>query len=184
MPPNQSPWPRRWLMTDERMGDSLWRALKRLPRGSGVIVRHDKLGRAERARLAGRIARICRRRGLVLGVAGDVALARRVGAALIHRPERHPGLMPTSWPVHDEGQALAARRKGAALAFVSPVFATRSHPGAEALGVAKAKQLALLSGSQAIAMGGMSEERFGELSRAFHGYAGIDCWKVRGPSRE
>ncbi|RYD48780.1 MAG: thiamine phosphate synthase, partial [Sphingomonadales bacterium] len=32
--------PKLWLMTDERMGDDLWDALKRLPRGSGVIFRH------------------------------------------------------------------------------------------------------------------------------------------------
>lgn len=176
MPPNQSPWPRRWLMTDERMGGALWRALERLPRGSGVIVRHDKLGQAERARLAARVARICRRRELVLGVAGDGALARRLGAALVHRPIRHPGLMPASWPVHDEAEALAARRKGAALAFVSPVHATRSHPAAKALGVTKAKRLARLSGVPAIALGGMNRKRFEALRGTVHGYAGIDCW--------
>ncbi len=175
MTPNQSPWPRRWLMTDERMGDGLWRALEHLPRGSGVVVRHDSLGRAERARLAARVARICRRRGLVLGIAGDVALARRLGAALVHRPARHPGLMAASWPVHDEGEAMAARARRAALAFVSPVYATRSHVGGSAL-VAEAKRLARLARVPAIALGGMDERRFGNLRGSFHGYAGIDCW--------
>ncbi len=176
MTPNQSPWPRRWLFTDERMGEELWRALERVPRGSGVVVRHDSLGQAERARLAARVARICRRRRLVLGIAGDVALARRVGAALVHRPTRHPGLMAASWPVHDEEEAKAARARPAELVFVSPVFATRSHVGREALGVAEARRLARLANVPAIALGGMDERRFGKLRGTFHGYAGIDCW--------
>ena len=34
-----------FLMTDERMGDGLWAALERLPRGAGVVFRHYRLSR-------------------------------------------------------------------------------------------------------------------------------------------
>ena len=86
---NQPPWPRQWLMTDQRIGERLWPLLEQLPVGSGIVLRHDRLPAAERARMADRVAAIARERELVLGVAGDVDLAHRVGAALIHRPTPH-----------------------------------------------------------------------------------------------
>lgn len=169
-------WPSRWLVTDERMGNRLLGAIRRLPRGSGILFRHYRLSPAERLTLGRRIASEARRRELVLAVAGDVSLARRLGAILVHKPDRHPGLMPFSLPVHNEMEALAARRQGAALVFVSPIFATRSHPGGRVLGPDEARRLACLSGATAIALGGMDEGRMAALGPAFHGYAGIDCW--------
>ena len=38
-------------MTDERLGDGLWAALERLPKGSGVVFRHYGLAPAERRAL-------------------------------------------------------------------------------------------------------------------------------------
>ena len=49
MAANQPPWPREWLMTDERMGDRLWEAIDGMPPGSGVVFRHyaDPAGAGE-----------------------------------------------------------------------------------------------------------------------------------------
>lgn len=163
-------------MTDPRMGDELFDAVRALPEGAGIVFRHGELNRAERLRLGLAVARAAARRGLVLGVAGDVALARQLGASLVHNPGQHPGLMPHSRSVHNEVEAEAACRAGAALAFVSPVFPTRSHPGRVALGDIEAARLARIAGGGAIALGGMDEERFAALRGPFHGYAGIDCW--------
>lgn len=163
-------------MTDPRMGDGLFDAIARLPDGSGVLFRHGNMDRRDRLRLGLAIARLAPRRGLVLGVSGDVSLARQLGAALVHNPSRHPGLMPQSRSVHNETEAMAARGAGAAVVFVSPLFPTRSHPGRVALGEAEASRLALMAGGTAVALGGMDEQRFAGLSKAFHGYAGIDCW--------
>jgi len=66
---------------------------------------------------------------------------------------------------------------------VSPVFATRSHPGRPALGAEEAARLAGIAGCPAIALGGMDRARFRAVAAAFHGYAGIDCW-LKEPSRE
>jgi thiamine-phosphate pyrophosphorylase len=164
-------------MTDERMGDALWPALARLPRGSGVVFRHHSLPPLQRERLGRSVARLCRRRGLILAVSRDVGLARRLGAALVHNPTGSHGLLPHSRSVHDDIEAQRAKREGAALAFISPVFATRSHDGGEALGIAGAVRLAQRSGGRSIALGGMGEARFTHLRACgFHGYAGIDCW--------
>ena len=174
MVPNQPPWPREWLMTDERIGDRLWEAVERLPAGAGIIFRHYDLKDAKRLELGLRLAERANAKQLVLGAAGSRQLAERIGAALVHNPDG-PGSLPWSVAVHDEAEALAAR--GAALVFVAPVFETRSHPGRVALGIDRAAELAALSGSPAIALGGMDKARFRELrERGFYGYAGIDCW--------
>jgi len=71
------PVPTLWLMTDERLGEALWDAVARLPRGSGVVFRHYATPLAERRALFARLATLARRRGLVLLRAGNARLARR-----------------------------------------------------------------------------------------------------------
>ncbi len=177
MDTRQRSWPRIWLMTDERMGDGLCGAIDRVPERAGVVVRHYSLGAEDRAELAERIAQIARRRGLVVAVAGDVDLAERVGAELVHNPGSDPGQLPFSRSVHSVEEAEAAKADGAALAFVSPVFATCSHPGAPLLGEKQASMIARAAGVPAIALGGMNAANFGAVKNAgFYGWAGIDAW--------
>lgn len=164
--------PTRWLMTDERLGDDLWSAIDRLPRGAGIVFRHHSTPPAARRALFGRVARIAAARELLLLQGGAAGLGPRGDG--FHG--RHgPGLRSLS--VHSLAQALIARRARVDLVFVSPVFATRSHPGAKALGPWRAAVLARIAGVPAIALGGMDERRFARLRRlGFHGWAGIDAW--------
>jgi thiamine-phosphate pyrophosphorylase len=175
---SQREWPREWLMTDERMGDRLWEAINRLPPNrSGVVLRHYGLGLAERAALAERIAALCRTRGLMLGVAADRELALNLSADLVHNPSEQTSELPFSRSVHTVDEAIAARRAGAALVFVSPVNVTRSHPERAPLGHALAGRIAEAAGVPAIALGGMNADGFALLKGAgFHGWAGIDAW--------
>lgn len=176
MAANQPPWPRDWLMTDERMGDRLWVAIGRVPAGEGGIVfRHYSLEPAERFELGAQVAKLARERKLTLAVARDPLLAGQLGAALVHNPEG-AGDLPFSLSVHNEREAQAARDAGADLVFVSPVFTTRSHPRAAALGAKRAAKLATMAGCPAIALGGMTFGKYWELGPAFHGWAGIDAW--------
>jgi thiamine-phosphate pyrophosphorylase len=162
-------------MTDERIGDGLARAIARLPTGGGVVLRHHATLAEDRAALAQRISALCREYGLVLAVAGDAALARAVGAALVHNPVGEAGGLAVSRAVHSLGEAQAAR--GADLLFVSPVYLTSSHPGAPALGLEKALAIASAGGTTAIALGGMDEEKGREaIAAGFHGWAAIDAW--------
>jgi thiamine-phosphate pyrophosphorylase len=188
MEANQPQWPRAWLMTDERIGDRLFEAIRALPAEAGVVFRHYSLGEEDRLLLGRQIAEVARAAGLLLAVAGSPGLATRLGAKLVHNPD-DGGPAQFSMAVHDEAQALEARRRGASLAFVGPVYPTRSHPGAPALGVDRAANLARLANCPSIAVGGLSEESWGRLqaatSSAFHGFAGIDCWlnQVGNPGR-
>lgn len=159
------------LLTDERLGDRLWPALDRLPRGGIVVFRHYSLPPAERRALFGAVRRVARARGLRLVVAG----AGLRGASGVHGrdPRRRRGLR--TWPAHDAGEVIAGRRAGADLILISPVFPTRSHPGARVLGPLRAMALARLAPGRAVALGGMDAKRFRRL-RGFVGWAAIDAW--------
>lgn len=178
MTDRQRPWPRAWLMTDERMGERLWEAIDRLPvKHSGIVFRHYRTPRKERAVLARRIADICHRRSLALAIAADVDLARTLIADLVHNPAEPPTDLLFSRSVHSLAEAEAAKAAGVALVFVSPVFPTSSHPEGRPLGVTLAQRIATATVVPAIALGGMTEGKFPRLKRkGFYGWAGIDAW--------
>lgn len=160
-----------WLMTDERREGALWGDLARLPRGGGVIFRHYDTPAAERRMLFERVRRIARARGLVLVRAGAVPMR---GEAGVHG-QRGRGLV--TWPAHDRRQALAGVRAGATMLFVSPVFATRSHPGARGIGAARAATIARGLPVVVIALGGMDMRRWRRIrALGFDGFAAIDAW--------
>jgi thiamine-phosphate pyrophosphorylase len=167
-------WPTAWLMTDERMGDALEAAIDRASAaGAGVIVRHHRSSPAERRR----IAELVKTHGALLGIARDTALAAELGAELVHNPGEPMTGLPTSLSVHNEAEALAAARGDASLVFVSPVHATRSHPGAPALGAEAALTLARITLKPAIALGGLDAASGERLMKAgWAGWAGIDAW--------
>ncbi len=109
--PVPSPIPSLWLMTDERSGDALWRAVRRLPRGAGIVFRHYATPAAERRRLFARLLRIARVRGLVLVRAGDMPLAGEMG---VHG-RRGAGLPRREAACHGDAEvgALVGRQAGA-----------------------------------------------------------------------
>ena len=170
MVPRQ-PLPRRWLMTDERLGDGLFEAIGRLPEGGGIVFRHYRTG-ARRA-LFDRVAESARRRGLLLLLAGSADEAEAWGADGSHGRGRGAGLRTV--PAHDLAEIRAAEDDGAAAVFLSPVFATRSHPVALPLGAHLFAQLAASTRLPVLALGGMDEERYATLNGAY-GWAGIDAW--------
>ena len=132
--------PTLWLFTDAARLPDPRAAVARLPRHiAGVVLRHDS--DPDRAALGHDLARICRSRRLALVVAGDVRLAARLGAGVHLRggrwpgPLRRPGIVTSS--AHNQQDLRRAARNGAHLVFLSPAFATASHPGAPALGACR-----------------------------------------------
>jgi thiamine-phosphate pyrophosphorylase len=158
------------------MGDRLWNAIARVPDGAGIVFRHYSLPPVERALLAHHIAETVRPPTVTLAIAADVELAKQVGADLVHNPNSITDL-PFSRSVHNVEEAKAARLAGAALVFVSPVFATRSHPERPPLRREQAARIARAAAVPAIALGGVNAESFPPLERAgFYGWAGIAAW--------
>jgi thiamine-phosphate pyrophosphorylase len=167
----RQPLPRLWLMTDERQSEALWAALERLPKGSGVVFRHYGLAPKERRALFERIRRIARKRRLLLLVGG---------APLPGADGRHGrGRGRVSAPVHSPAELRTAEWDGARLVFVSPVFATRSHPGARPLGRLGFARIARKARVPVIALGGMDERRARPLAAlGAYGWAAIDAWSL------
>jgi thiamine-phosphate pyrophosphorylase len=169
--------PRRWLMTDERIGDRLWAAIARLPKDdSGIVFRHYAMADDDRRKLAHELAEDCRSRGIMLAIATNSGLAEEVGADLVHNPKT-PCALPVSMSVHSLADAAVAQAEEAALIFISPVHATQSHPGQAPLGPRHAAEIARVAAVPAIALGGMNDTAFAALpAGAFYGWAGIDAW--------
>jgi thiamine-phosphate pyrophosphorylase len=142
--------------------------VSRLPRGlAGVVLRHD--GQPNRAALGHDLARICRARRLILVVAGDVRLAAALRAGVHLRGGRRPGPLRIKGFVTSSAHAPAdlrrAHQAGAMLAFLSPVFATASHPGAGSLGVVRWSKLARGRPIAVGALGGIDGETVGAFPR-------------------
>ena len=148
-----------WLISDERNDAALEAALQQLPRGSGFIYRHYHLPDARRRQRFDKLSALARTRGHCIILSADAATAREWGADGIYGPPeimaKAAGLICLA-AVHDAAEIAAAGRIGADAALLSPVFPTRSHPGAEPLGPARFRELARLAQMPVIALGGMT----------------------------
>ncbi|MFM9978340.1 MAG: thiamine phosphate synthase [Sphingomonadaceae bacterium] len=165
-------------MTDARFGD-IGAALARLPRGGGVVFRHYDLQRAKRYRLFRAIRRLARKRRQVVLLADRPAIARAWGADGAHHRSLLPSRGLRTVAVHNRREAALAERIGADLIFVSPAFATRSHPGARPLGRVRLGLVAGPMRAKAVALGGMNRKRALSLrALGLHGWAGINAFSA------
>lgn len=155
-----------WLVSDARNDAALEAALQQLPRGSGFIYRHYHLPPPLRRQRFEHLCTVARPLGHRIILAADAATARDWGADGIYGPcERlagGEGLLRLA-AVHDAAEIAAAGLIGADAALLSPVFPTRSHPGAASLGPARFRELAQLAEMPVIALGGMTPETAREL---------------------
>lgn len=178
--------PRRLLMTDaQRLPDPV-AAASRLPRGSGVALRHYDA--PDRPFLAQALGRLCRARGLTLLVAADWRLAAQVGAAGVHLPEAmaaHGILAPLLLrrrrrllivACHSPWALARARRLRADAAVLSPVFSTASHPGARGIGAVRFRMWTRRAGVPVLALGGVTPRNLRRLNGAA-GFAAISALK-------
>lgn len=177
----RQPLPRLWLMTDERLGDRLLTAVRALPRGAGVVFRHHATPAGERRRLFRLVQAEARRRGMRVVLAGSAGQAAGWRADGVHgraaERARRGGLR--TWPAHCAREIVAGVRAGADVVFLSPAFATRSHPGERVLGVVRFGLLARSCphpGALFIALGGMGVQGYRRLRPlGAEGWAGIDA---------
>ncbi|MFZ2468835.1 MAG: thiamine phosphate synthase [Parvibaculum sedimenti] len=156
------------LMTDATRAPDPAEALACAPKGAAVIYRAYGLSPIY-ADLV-RLGRMARRKGVRLLIAGNLQ-AVADGA---HFPEyiirqsterrfagrARPGFLVTA-AAHSERAVIAAARAGADAVLISPVFATRSHPGAKPLGPVRFARLAVMAhvrGLAVYALGGMTTD--------------------------
>ena len=140
------------------------RVVARLPRGSGVVFR--SFGAADALARGKRLAMVARRRGVVLLVGMDGALAAKLGADGVHLPERLASragdvralrrrFLVTA-AAHGLPAALRASRAGVDAIVVSPVFPSRSPSAGRAIGVRAFTNLARAVSTPTYALGGVN----------------------------
>nr|WP_306437056.1 thiamine phosphate synthase [Porphyrobacter sp. GA68] len=146
-----------WLLSDRRNDAVLEPTLATLPPGSGFVFRHYHLTPAARRDRFDALAAAARRRGhlVVLSRAWGWGEDGTYGPANFIAAQ--PGLRLAT--AHDAAEIAAAKAASADGVFVSPVFPTRSHPGAASLGPARFQRLAALARMPVIALGGMTHDR-------------------------
>lgn len=156
----KKPLPRLWLISDARNDAALALALARLPRGSGLIFRHYHLGDAARYQRYRTLRHVAQARGHIVILADRARTAHAwradgsYGAPRALAPRRAGQIRLAT--AHNAGEIAAANRAGADAILLSPVFATRSHPGAAYLGPVRFRLLARLARMPVIALGGMT----------------------------
>ena len=106
-------------------------------------------------------------------------IARQWGADGAHSRSGHRSRGIRTVAVHNRREAAEAKRVGADLILVSPVYATTSHPEAKSIGPLG---IALIAGTQrrrTIALGGMTQKRAKLLDALnLYGWAAIDAFRT------
>lgn len=157
------------LFTDDSGRDWL-AAARALPRGSMVILRGE-----QRARLLDTLRAL----PLLLLVADDPALAAQADG--LHLPERRAReagrwrRRRPDWIITASAHSLRALMtlRHVDAVFLSPVFPTRSHPGAAALTPIRAGLIAAHAMTPVYALGGVTARTAPRLPPAFSGIAAI-----------
>jgi thiamine-phosphate pyrophosphorylase len=150
-----------WLLSDARNDRVLEDAITRLPPRSGFVFRHYHLGAAERMARFAQILPLLRSAGHWAMISGEFHTAEAWGADGVYGGlgTAPPAALRWIATAHNEAEIADANAKGASAVMLSPVFPTRSHPGAETLGVARFRTLAAQAEMPVIALGGMTAER-------------------------
>ena len=168
-----------WLVTDERVPSGMLLAsAARLPKGrGGILFRHYRTAPRERRALFDRVAEVARRRRLMLLLAGSAREAAAWGADGWHGRSSGRAAQPLfrSMAVHNVRELCAAELVGADLIFLSPLFATRSHPGGRVLGRVGFAALAHRAEVPVVALGGVrAGHRRMLMGLGASGWAAID----------
>lgn len=149
------------FFTDPERTPDIAAVAGRLPRGAGIVLR--TFGHRDQAE---RVAAIARRRGLILLIGADEALAANLGAQGVHLPERmtsaiprlrarHPGWIITA-AAHSPRAVRTAARLGADAVILSTVFESRSPSAGEPLGPLRLAAIARSSRAPVYALGGVN----------------------------
>jgi thiamine-phosphate pyrophosphorylase len=165
--------PRLFFFTDPARTPDPEAVIAGLPRGAGVVYR--AFGDPQAVAKGRRLVKAAHRRGLLVLAGADAGLAARIGADGVHLPERRAGMArgikrarPT-WIVtaaaHSETAMVAARRAGADVVFVSPVFASASPSAGRPIGALRFAALAIRARLPVFALGGLNADTARRLAQ-------------------
>ena len=169
-----------FFFTDEHRTPEPLHIIGGLPKGCGVVFRH--YGIAARAGLARRVSAACRAQDRILLIAGDAELAQTANADGLHLPSHMlrtlmdlPPARVVTASVHNTDEIRRAETLGVDAVFLSPVFATASHPIATGLGIELFTELVAATRLPVYALGGITAETAPALmGSGANGLAAID----------
>lgn len=179
------------FITDQQRRPDWREIIPRMKRHEIVLFRDYDA--PNREALATETARVCRKSGVNMQIAGDWRLAWQLNVGL-HLPShlaKRGRLFPIrpnqmlSTAAHNFSDIIRAKRLNIPNVLISPIFATRSHIGKRGLGVTKYHNLAraaLELGLNPIALGGLNDASAKRLSIAsgqVPSYAAIDGFQPR-----
>ena len=175
--------PTAFFMTDTARGTAPGHVAA-LPPGTAVIFRD--YNHPDRTNLAKAYQRACQQHGTMFFVAGDKQLAIDLNADGLHLPEHGvndieaipAGRFIISTSCHSKEAILRAAKAGADLAFLSPIFPTRSHPDAKTIGIEGLADALNISPIPIYALGGINQDSIKHLPDhpMLAGFAGIGCF--------
>ena len=171
-PVRGKPLPNLLFFTDPERTPDPERVAERLPAGAAVVFR--AFGAPDAVDRGLRLREITRRRGLLLLVGADEALALQVEADGLHMPERlatdlprlraaHPDWLITT-AAHDGAAAKAGAAAGADALVVSPVFPSHSPSAGAPLGVEGLKRIVEAVETPVYALGGVRADTVERLA--------------------
>lgn len=150
--PRRQTMPQQWLIIPGPLLAETFAIVRRLPRGSGILLL-TRVPRNQRRQLR----QLASLRRLVMVTEG------RHDAARVH-------------DVRELGAALLARTP---IILLSPLYPTASHPDWRAIPRMRAAALARLSRRRLFALGGMNRTRYAKVARlGFLGWAGISAFRT------
>jgi thiamine-phosphate pyrophosphorylase len=169
------------MTDDDRLPDPL-AAARALPRGSMIVARARDPRRLNE--LSRALLKLAHRNGLAVLVAADPMLAAHLGADGFHLPEARAGEAAYWRPRYSAMMITTSAHSLQALAhtrllpvdavFLSPVFATKSHPDRIALTPLRANLIARKANKPVYALGGIDARNARHLATdIFAGIAAI-----------
>lgn len=177
--------PRLWFVTDPDRTSDPAAVATCLPRGAGIIYR--AFGAKKAVKVGQGLARIARRRGLVLLVGADEGLAAAIGAAGVHLPERLALRAPRlrarrpDWIVTVAAHGPTALRRGERLGadaiLLSTIFTSRSASAGRPIDPVRLCALSRLVRTPVIALGGVNAVTAPRLTPCgVYGLAAVEGW--------
>ncbi len=171
--------------TDPARSGDLFALARRLPRGTALVYR--AFGAEDRIATAWRLRRITWRRGVLLLIGADAALARAVRADGVHLPQRLAAQLPRlrgfslrTIAAHSPGAVRRGLAVGADAVVLSPVLLSDSPSAGRPLGVLRTARIVRRARGAVYGLGGVDGQSAGRVAATgVAGLAAVGAWSPR-----
>lgn len=158
------------FLTDPRRTPHPASLVTNLPAETAVIYRH--FGAPEREYIARDLLTACQQRGLVLLIAADPKLARRLGADGVHWPEKRladarqwrGGFALQTASAHSRQAVATAAKVGMDAVLYSTIFASKSASATSPIGPLKLRKLCQHAPCPIYGLGGIDANTAGRIA--------------------